>query len=69
MYVICRACEGAKDGCGQPCVNVCPVNAIHLRPDGRRYFIDPATCTESGACVPECPVHAIYSEDDAPPDC
>jgi ferredoxin len=30
------------------------------------YYIDPATCIDCGACVPECPYHAIYPEDEVP---
>jgi ferredoxin len=30
------------------------------------YLIDPATCIDCGACVPECPFHAIYPEDEVP---
>jgi ferredoxin--NADP+ reductase len=31
-------------------------------------YIDPATCIDCGACVEECPVGAIYYEDDLPPE-
>jgi len=30
------------------------------------YYIDPATCIDCGACVPECPYHAIFPEDEVP---
>jgi ferredoxin len=30
------------------------------------YYIDPSTCIDCGACVPECPFHAIYAEEDVP---
>jgi ferredoxin--NADP+ reductase len=30
------------------------------------YFIDPAECIDCGVCVPECPVDAIYPDDDLP---
>jgi ferredoxin len=29
-------------------------------------YIDPDECIDCGACVPECPVEAIYHEDDVP---
>jgi len=29
-------------------------------------FIDPETCIDCGLCVDECPVDAIFSEDDLP---
>ncbi len=30
------------------------------------YYIDPATCIDCGACVPECPFSAIFHEEDVP---
>jgi ferredoxin--NADP+ reductase len=30
------------------------------------YYIDPDTCIDCGACVPECPVEAILPEEDLP---
>jgi len=29
-------------------------------------FIDPEECIDCGACIPECPVEAIFYEDDVP---
>ena len=29
-------------------------------------FIDPAECIDCGACEPECPVDAIFEEEDVP---
>ena len=31
-----------------------------------RLFIDPDPCIDCQACIPECPVQAIYYEDDVP---
>jgi ferredoxin len=31
-----------------------------------RLVIDPAECIDCTLCVPECPVEAIYAEDDVP---
>ncbi|SHF72374.1 ferredoxin [Kaistia soli DSM 19436] len=42
------------------CVEVCPVSCFHG--DGRRVYIDPVACIDCGACVPLCPVHAIYED-------
>jgi ferredoxin len=33
-----------------------------------RLLINPDTCIDCDACVPECPVEAIYSEDNVPDD-
>lgn len=46
------------------CVTVCPVSCFHY--DDEMLYIDPTICIDCGACVDECPVHAIYEEDDLP---
>ncbi len=48
------------------CVTVCPVACFHH--DGEMLYIDPDICIDCGACIPECPVEAIYEEDDLPDD-
>ena len=46
------------------CVTVCPVDCFH---EGESMlYIDPESCTECGMCVAECPVQAIFHEDDVP---
>ncbi|MEJ9080414.1 MULTISPECIES: FAD-dependent oxidoreductase [Gordonia] len=51
------------------CVAACPVNCIHPTPDEPAFatadmlYVDPATCIDCGACVPECPVDAIVHAD------
>ncbi len=62
MYIIASDCAGAKDYCGVPCCDVCPVNAVHLPDKDRQYRIDPAQCIDCGACVDVCAVHAITPE-------
>ncbi len=46
------------------CVAVCPVDCFHEGKD--MLVIDPEECIDCGACVDECPVHAIYPEEDLP---
>ena len=46
------------------CVEVCPVDCFF--PSAEQLVIDPEECIDCGACVPECPVEAIYSEDEIP---
>jgi ferredoxin len=51
------------------CVEVCPVECIVPgKPESEwpRYYIDPDTCIDCGACIPECPFGAIFPEDEVP---
>jgi ferredoxin len=48
------------------CVEVCPVDCFHE--DEGMLVIDPLECIDCGACVPVCPVEAIFPEDDLPLD-
>jgi len=50
----CRNCRYTD------CVSVCPVDCFHG--DAEMLYIDPVLCIDCGACVPECPVEAIYEE-------
>ena len=53
----------------EPCVSVCPVDCIHEEAGvDRTLYIDPNECIDCGACEPECPVNAIYTEDALPPE-
>jgi NAD-dependent dihydropyrimidine dehydrogenase PreA subunit len=45
-------------------VDVCPVDCIHE--GDTMLYIDPSECIDCGLCVPECPVDAIFFEDDLP---
>jgi len=62
-YVITEACINIKD---RACVDVCPVDCIYEGPD--QLFIKPDECIDCGACEPECPVTAIFPEEDVPVD-
>jgi ferredoxin len=46
------------------CVEVCPVDALHEGPNF--LVIDPDECIDCTLCEPECPINAIYPEDDVP---
>ena len=48
------------------CVEVCPVDCFHEGPNF--LVIDPDECIDCTLCEPECPAHAIFSEDDLPAD-
>lgn len=38
----------------------------HLKIGWPTYYIDPATCIDCGACVPECPYRAIFPLEEVP---
>ena len=51
------------------CSDVCPVECIQAGAPMEQwptYYIDPATCIDCGACIPECPFSAIFHEDEVP---
>lgn len=68
-YIITEPCIDVKDAA---CVDVCPVDCIHPLPDTDEFetvnqlYIDPEECIDCGVCEPECPVEAIFMEDDVP---
>ena len=46
------------------CVEVCPVDCFY---EGKNMLvIHPDECIDCGACVPACPVEAIYALDEVP---
>ena len=46
------------------CVEVCPVDCFY---EGENMLvIHPDECIDCGVCEPECPVDAIYDEDEVP---
>ncbi len=59
--VVTQFCFGCKH---TDCVVVCPCECFH---EGESMlFIDPEHCIDCEACIPECPVDAIYHEDNVP---
>lgn len=51
------------------CVDVCPVDCIVPGKPVEKwpwYYIDPDTCIDCGACIPECPFEAIFVEEEVP---
>jgi len=61
-YVVTESCIKCKY---TDCVEVCPVDCFHEGPN--MLVIDPEECIDCTLCEPECPVDAIYSEDELPP--
>jgi len=70
-HVICEPCVDVMD---KACVEVCPSDAIvepqdtNLSEDERKnmLYINPDECLDCGACEAECPVEAIFPEDEVP---
>ena len=68
-HYIAQPCIGVKD---TACVAVCPVDCIHDLEDKSEFegfdmlYIDPDECIDCGVCVDECPVMAIFPEEDLP---
>ena len=51
------------------CADVCPVECIQPGAPVEQwptFYIDPATCIDCGACVPECPFSAIFPDSEVP---
>jgi ferredoxin len=60
-FVVTAPCFGCKY---TDCVVVCPCECFH---EGEQMlYIDPEECIDCEACVPECPVEAIFHEDNVP---
>jgi len=60
-YVVTQTCIKCKY---TDCVDVCPVDCFREGPN--MLVIDPDECIDCTLCVPECPVEAIFAEDDVP---
>jgi ferredoxin len=69
-FIITDPCIETKD---TACVDVCPVDCIHPRKDEPEFetatmlYIHPEECIDCGACVPACPVAAIYDSVESTP--
>lgn len=59
--VVTKPCDGCKY---TDCVVVCPVDCFYE--GATMLYIAPEECVDCGACIPECPVEAIYHEDHVP---
>lgn len=60
-FVVTESCIKCKL---TDCVEVCPVDCFHEGPNF--LVIDPEECIDCTLCEPECPVEAIFSEDELP---
>lgn len=62
-HVVTESCIKCKY---TDCVDVCPVDCFREGPNF--LVIDPDECIDCAVCIPECPVNAIYAEEDVPAD-
>ena len=62
-YIVTENCIKCKY---TDCVEVCPVDCFHEGPNF--LVIDPQECIDCTLCVPACPINAIFSADDLPPE-
>ncbi|AUB78358.1 ferredoxin [Spiribacter roseus] len=62
-YVVTESCVRCRY---TDCVEVCPVDCFHGGPT--MLVIDPQECIDCAVCVAECPVDAIYPDDEVPAD-
>ena len=62
-HVVTESCIRCKY---TDCVDVCPVDCFREGPNF--LTIDPDECIDCAVCIPECPVSAIYAEEDLPKD-
>jgi ferredoxin len=60
-YVVCEPCHDCKY---TDCVVVCPCECFYE--DESMLYIDAEDCIHCDACVPECPVEAIFANTDVP---
>ena len=60
-FVVTEACIACKY---TDCVDVCPTDAFREGPNF--LVIEPDDCIDCAVCVPECPVDAIYADEDVP---
>ncbi len=62
-FIVTESCIKCKH---TNCVEVCPVDCFYEGPNF--LVIHPEECIDCALCEPECPVEAIFSEDELPKD-
>ena len=60
-HVVTESCIKCKH---TDCVDVCPVDCFYEGPNF--LVIDPDECIDCAVCIPECPVNAIFADNDVP---
>ena len=62
-YVVSDKCIKCKL---TDCVDACPVDCFHEGPN--MLVINPEECIDCNLCVAQCPIDAIFEEDNLPKD-
>ena len=62
-FIVTESCIECKH---TDCVEVCPVDCFHEGPNF--LVINPEECIDCSLCEPECPIEAIYADDELPSD-
>lgn len=60
-YIVTAPCDGCKY---TDCVTVCPCDCF--REGSSMLYINPDDCIDCDACRSECPVEAIFHEEEVP---
>jgi len=59
-FIIGEKCIDEKDGA---CIDACPIEDC-IQEAHQQMYIDPDLCIDCGACLPVCPVDAIYEDEE-----
>ena len=62
-YIVTDRCVGQRY---TECVADCPVDCFYELQDPAMLIVNPEECIDCDACVPLCPVNAIYPEAEVP---
>ncbi len=62
-YIVTERCVDSRY---TECVADCPVDCFYEIADPHMLIINPDECIDCDACVPLCPINAIYPEDELP---
>ena len=62
-YIVTERCASSRY---TDCVADCPVDCFYEIQDPHMLIINPDECIDCDACVPLCPVNAIYPEAEVP---
>jgi len=63
VHVVTERCIDCRH---MECAVVCPTECFHEIADPAMLVIDPECCIDCELCRGQCPVHAIYHDEDVP---